>query len=801
MLLAGLLVASLLVAPGAGADTADGFPLAGDWNGDGRTTPGWYLDGEVLLRNATSTGAADIRFSFGRRGDLPIVGDWDGDGRDTLGVIRGTTWYLRNDNSSGPADLSFVFGRVGDGDIALAGDWDGDGRDGVGIVRGGEWHLRNSPSGGPADIVLTFGRGHRGDIPLAGDWTGDGRDTPAIVRNGTWNIRETNSSGEADHVLRYGRPHDVPVSGDWNGAGHHTPGIVRDSEWYLRDSLGRHSADHVFTFGPEPGNDDGTGSEPDDGSPEASDVDDDSHHNHQQDGHSDDDIDHGQSSDDADVLVTGHQAAGFTVPAGQTWQVKGEVTTTENVVVYGTLRMRAGSTITFVDVDEGAFVGGGMDVIDSDVGLWVMGSGRLDIHGTPKQGWNRTGAHETWDSDDEYVLAPHSDEREPQPWTLGEDVPCVEFAQETYCAEVVNLTRDVVIQGTSGGASHIFVRSDQPQTVKYATLRHMGPNGNGPVDGRYAIHFHHAHDGSRGTIVEGVVVLDSGDHAFVPHESHGITFRDTVAYKVRNTPYWWDPGDHSNDIRYEGALAMDVREGRDSGARLTGFRMARGLGNACISCTAVRVRGGHPSSGFGWIEHTPNKWEFRDSVSHHNNNGVYHWRNEPHAGDAVHDHHDFVAYSNSRFGIIQGAYSIQARWHGIALFDNGMHRSSASALINQGSPRSDLSPPGIVYRGGAIGGNTGGPPIAIRSMASCPKEGNFILFENLQLLDWDDEPIHVDKSDCDLHGGHFDVRFRDVVVGPEKRDLQPDDFLIEAIPSDGVITVHRKDGTAFTIPG
>src|SRR5207253_1085441 len=66
-----------------------------------------------------------------------------------------------------------------------------------------------------------------------------------------------------------------------------------------------------------------------------------------------------------------------------------------NVENQGTLTMRPSSptvrhTIVFTGVDEAAFVGGGMAVLGTDVGLWTMGSGVLDIAGAPKLAWTRS---------------------------------------------------------------------------------------------------------------------------------------------------------------------------------------------------------------------------------------------------------------------------------------------------------------------------------------------------------------------------------------------------------------------------
>jgi hypothetical protein len=93
---------------------------------------------------------------------------------DTPGVYAGTTgaWFLRNATSSGGADLIFTYGPTGNGIVPLTGDWDGDGDDSPGLYVSatGAWFLRNTPTSGPAN--LTFVYGPPGVTPIAGDWDG-----------------------------------------------------------------------------------------------------------------------------------------------------------------------------------------------------------------------------------------------------------------------------------------------------------------------------------------------------------------------------------------------------------------------------------------------------------------------------------------------------------------------------------------------------------------------------------------------------------------------------------------------------
>jgi hypothetical protein len=225
-------------------------PVTGDWNGDGRTTIGWFRDGMWRLRNANSAGTANLEFRYGLQpGDLPIVGDWNGNGQTTVGIVREGRWHLRNANTAGFADISFNYGR-GAIDYPMAGDWNGNGRDTPAIVRDGEWHLRNSLNGGPGQIVFTYGRITRGDLPVVGDWNRNGRDTPGILRDGEWHLRNTHSGGASDHLFVYGRvTHgDVPVVGDWNRNGQTTVGVTRDGMWHLRDALSGGPASSTFAY-------------------------------------------------------------------------------------------------------------------------------------------------------------------------------------------------------------------------------------------------------------------------------------------------------------------------------------------------------------------------------------------------------------------------------------------------------------------------------------------------------------------------------------------------------------------------
>ena len=580
---------------------------------------------------------------------------------------------------------------------------------------------------------------------------------------------------------------------------------------------------------------------------------------------------------------------GFEVPAGTTLSFDPNVSTTvtvrSNVIVYGTLEMKPASPsvvhrLVFADVDESTMVGGGLDPVASDVGLWVMGAGRLDISGAEKQAWNRTGDHSSWSNSDELIVTPtQPDDYTFRSFTRGSAVPTVanpyggeasfleppgltfaDIAGNThaanieaiaaagitkgcttvqYCpnnsvtrgqmaaflnralglpsapsagfvdtightfeddidrvaaagitqgrtpttygpedpvtrgqmaaflaralnlpvaprygftdtlghtfedeidrvaaagitlgvtattyapddvvnrgqmasflarafeleapdigdlsdgtafrAEVLNLTRNVHIEGTEGGRTHIFIRSSSPQSIRYASIRYVAPNildGN-DATGRYGIHFHVCEDGSRGTLVEGVVIRDTHGHSFVPHLSHGITMVNCIAYDVQTDAFWWDAGkdNQTDDIVWDKCVAAKVESDRSHNShRLAGFALQFGDRCAITNSVAVGVQGQTDAAGFKWPEFANNSvWLFSTNVSHNNRrSGFFTWQNDT----KDHDVGDFTAYHNGEYGINHGAYFNEYFYHDALLYGNGVGAIIMKAVNHLGT--------------------------------------------------------------------------------------------------------------------
>jgi hypothetical protein len=206
---------------------AGDLPIAGDWNGDGISDVGVFRNGQFLLRQPAVililgrpvVVVLTLTVNFGTAGDLPVVGDWNGDGKDTPGVYRPSTnvFFLTNgnaNNSTPPVDFSFGLGAPGD--LPVAGDWNGNGVTTVGVYRpsSNTFFLTNSLA---TAVDISFALGAPGDVPLAGDWNGDGTDTVGVFRPANASFFLANSFATVvDVAFTFGLGGDQPVSGVWN---------------------------------------------------------------------------------------------------------------------------------------------------------------------------------------------------------------------------------------------------------------------------------------------------------------------------------------------------------------------------------------------------------------------------------------------------------------------------------------------------------------------------------------------------------------------------------------------------------
>jgi hypothetical protein len=393
----------------------------------------------------------------------------------------------------------------------------------------------------------------------------------------------------------------------------------------------------------------------------------------------------GEDSLTSTILDAGNST---TLDAGNTTTHHATTTSTPPPVALGTLELAGIVSATVVSPGQVATIVGdvelrgdlvvegvltGVDTFRLEGNAFqieVRNGGQIDLRGTPKSGWVRGGSPAGWQSVDRILTAPVEPDRYGVS-DFGAGPPGVLGLADgrNIAAEQFNLTRSIVINNVSrlmfhGGAGR--------QVLKHVAVTNSGITGKLAF---YPIHFHLNGNTTRGSIVEGVVVENGHNHAFVPHGSHGITFLDCVAFNTTDHAYWWDPppasGDTSNDsddVVWQHCLAAAVSSSRGEEHRLTAFFLGRGSGNRCVDCTAVAVEGGKNSSGFHWPENGGAVWEFSGCLAHNNvSNGIFVWQNGP----SVHLIRDFIAYRCGRAGIEHGAYRNNYQYQAISLTDTG----------------------------------------------------------------------------------------------------------------------------------
>lgn len=379
----------------------------------------------------------------------------------------------------------------------------------------------------------------------------------------------------------------------------------------------------------------------------------------------------------ADTTVIGD----VVVPFGETWLIGDSVTIEGNLRTdSGTIAMRPGSSLTFPSTPE-QYVGGGMrydSTFANDWGIWIGDIGVLDIQGTPKESWNRTGGHSTWSATDEYWIASTAvGDFVPRRWFPGDSVPHID--PRVPAAEVANVTRDISITG-----GHIHISSARPQTIEYVTLREMGVSNAAQeaTTGRYALHFHMMGEGSRGTVVRGVASIGALGRVFVPHESHGITFEDNVAVNSRAEGFWWDLYDRTNDILVDRLGVMGVRQSNavvGGTPQLDGISLCGGTNMTIQNSFVTGVREAIGSHGFLWPSECDNRgqavWTFDEGNVVHNveGEGIRFWFNRP----IDHLTQNFVTYHNGA-GVGNGAYNNSHHFADALLFEDKLLQHSSS---------------------------------------------------------------------------------------------------------------------------
>ncbi len=522
------------------------------------------------------------------------------------------------------------------------------------------------------------------------------------------------------------------------------------------------------------------------------------------------------------IVIPGGAAQVFDPTASTVVEIDcGGLVPNAGLIVEGALRMRPAApgvvhTLRFVNVNEAAFVGGGDAPLSTDPGMWVRPGGLLDAQGPPRLAWTRAlgsiaaGATSCvleadpagWRVGDELLFVPSGPGQRTNTFEVR-TVTAVSGATVSFSPllyphpavqmpnglvlnpEVVNLTRDVRIEGTPGRRSHIHIFGAGQQVVSQVGLRYLGlPVAGDPDRGRYALHFHHCMDGTRGTLVEGVVGRSHGSHVYVPHMSDGITFRNCVSYDGAFTPFWWDRIDPDGMV----VQTDDTVWERCVAARSTsvGFLHNFGMRNTARDCVAVGINGPRDGIGFYWPASLPDipreatVWTWQNNIAHNNNQGVRVWEN---TSQETHLVERPVAYNNLDRQILWGAYRNPYDWTGgAALGPRPLEIAAVSSTTRSEWTGFSLDAAGSAYAFLVVGHSL--PASNAQLVQGFDFRG--YTAAAVQYAETGSQPSRIDFVRCTVGG---------------TRDLATTDFAFALVHPSSVVRIQNRTGGAWSKVG
>ncbi|MFO0864877.1 MAG: hypothetical protein U0744_09535 [Gemmataceae bacterium] len=168
------------------------------------------------------------------------------------------------------------------------------------------------------------------------------------------------------------------------------------------------------------------------------------------------------------------------------------------------------------------------------------------------------------------------------PVKLDKPLTFAHHADESFQAEVANLTRNVVIESADpdGVRGHTMFHKHSSGSISYAEFRHLGKRD---VLGRYSIHFHQCGDTMRGSSVIGASIWDSHNRWITIHGTDALVIRDCVGYKSIGHGYFLEDGSEINNVIDRNAAIL-VLPGKPLPKQLIPFDPNRGAGFWWANC-------------------------------------------------------------------------------------------------------------------------------------------------------------------------------------------------------------------------
>ncbi|AGC45998.1 hypothetical protein MYSTI_04706 [Myxococcus stipitatus DSM 14675] len=370
-----------------------------------------------------------------------------------------------------------------------------------------------------------------------------------------------------------------------------------------------------------------------------------------------------------------------------------------------------------------------LTMVDSDYGVWVMGSGRVTAAGRLKHAWSKltdgTGPADAtftvmeatgWEANDKIVLTPTARSSVPNHFLQFDEGTISSVDEATgrvtlkaapkfdhegcpSCVrrgEAINLSRNVVIRSFDTSAhAHMIVGEKGRLELDSVELRALGPYKactGGEPQRRAPIYFHQQLDDSRGSYVRHTSIWGGKNQFLAIEASHGVHVFDIAGYDTTGDGFTMKFDSHACGTRCE----------RDYAPADTVFRHVlaakvaipqRVAGCATIGSVSAILPGGGENTGcddcsvsgnaynggtfgneaalfFGEMgTGRPSSVVFKNSVAHNNaGHGVSNWQNS----EKTQPPYDNIqAWSNTGNGIHHGAYTNGYEYINLTAQDNG----------------------------------------------------------------------------------------------------------------------------------
>ena len=180
----------------------------------------------------------------GWSGATPVVGDWNGDGKSDIGLFLNGNWWLdtNEDGVFDSGDAQFIFGFGGSGVVPVVGDWNGGGKTEVGVYANGAWfrdvdgtHTWDATNQAALAYLGWNDNGTNTVIPVPGQWAGDGKTEMGVYCQGVWFLDSTDSNKwDGGHTYWGWAGSLIPVVGNWTGSSAKSQfGVYNQGAWFL----------------------------------------------------------------------------------------------------------------------------------------------------------------------------------------------------------------------------------------------------------------------------------------------------------------------------------------------------------------------------------------------------------------------------------------------------------------------------------------------------------------------------------------------------------------------------------------